>query len=692
MHLRAIRPRLWPACLVVAALLAPGAMFAAEKPRLRVDDYQIQAEIQPVKHELTAQARVKFTALEDLSVAVFELNNALRPTRVSDPEGHTLQVERVTQDSTIRVTLPSGLAKGSSTTLTFEYTGTLENGDQSPVPGLKLAYVGSEETYLLYAGRWFPVSGYGVNRFTSTIRLTVPAFMTAVGSGNATAIAGGAPQLARPSRAARATRAQTRTEARTEERPQPTGAVKTYTFAWDKPSFPGTILAGTFGEASYTMGGVKAQVYFQPVHKDLASDYGNTALREFQQFSSLYGPSLAPAIKVVELPDDTVPSAWAPEIAAIASRAITPKVNYRLLANTIAHQWWGASVSPASREDWWISDGFARYSEARYVQSAAGETGYQEAVKDIDVGAMAYDTIPLASVAKLDVFSPEFQSLVTDKGAAILNMLRYAIGTDAFDRAMRTFAQKFALKPATVADFRSVCEQVSGQQLGWFFTQWLNSTGAPEFKNKYTIYRLGNNKGFRVVGEITQDLDLFRMPVELKVDTDGKTEDKRIEVVGTDSPYTIDTFGRPRRIVIDPNDRVLKNSPDIKVRTAILRGQQLVQQGDLAEALKQFQNALASNQNSSLAHYRIAEVFFLQHNYQAAANAYREALNGDGEPKWTEVWSHIQLGKIFDLTDQRERATNEYRQALQTNDNTQGAMDEARKYLQAPYKEKQSSG
>ncbi len=693
MRLTALRPQLWPACLALAALLAPGApAIAAEKPRLRVDEYQIQAEIQPVKHELTAQARVKFTALEDLSVAVFELNNALRPARISDEEGHTLQVERVTQDSTVRVALPNGLAKNASTTLTFEYSGTLENGDQSPVPGLKLAYVGSEETYLLYAGRWFPLSGYGTNRFTATIRLTVPAFMTAVGSGNPSVSAGGPPQLARPARTTRAARAQARTEARAEERPQPSGAVKTYVFAWDKPSFPGTIFAGTFGEASYTMGGVKAQVYFQPLHKDLASDYGNTALREFQQFSSLYGAPLTSTIKVVEMPDDTVPSAWAPEIAAIAGRAISAKVNYRLLANAIAHQWWGASVSPATRDDWWLSDGFARYSEARYVQSAAGEAGYQEAVKDIDVGALAYDTIPLASVAKLDVFSPEFQSLVTDKGAALLNMLRYAVGSDAFDRAMRSFAQQFAGKPATVADFRGICEQASGQQLGWFFTQWLNSTGAPEFKNKYTIYRLGNNKGFRVVGEITQDLDLFRMPVELKVDTDGKTEEKRIEVVGTDSPYTIETFGRPRRIVIDPNDRVLKNSPDVKVRTAILRGQQLVQQGDLAEALKQFQNALSSNQNSSLAHYRIAEVFFLQHNYQSAANAYREALNGDGEPKWTEVWSHIQLGKIFDLTDQRERATNEYRQALQTNDNTQGAMDEARKYLQAPYKEKQSSG
>jgi tetratricopeptide (TPR) repeat protein len=177
----------------------------------------------------------------------------------------------------------------------------------------------------------------------------------------------------------------------------------------------------------------------------------------------------------------------------------------------------------------------------------------------------------------------------------------------------------------------------------------------------------------------------------LKVDTDGKTEMKRVTVSGTDSPFSIETFGRPRRITVDPNDWVLKNSGDLKVRTAILRGTQLVQQGDLAEALKQFQNALESNKNSSLAHYRIAEVFFLQRNYQAAANAYRESLNGDGDPRWTEVWSHIQLGKIYDVTGQRERATNEYRQALQTNDNTQGALDEARKYLSAPYQRERNA-
>ena len=137
---------------------------------------------------------------------------------------------------------------------------------------------------------------------------------------------------------------------------------------------------------------------------------------------------------------------------------------------------------------------------------------------------------------------------------------------------------------------------------------------------------------------------------------------------------------------------MLTNSKDIKLRSSIVRGQGLIQQGDLAAALSEFNKALEVNKNSSLAHYRIAEVFFMQKNYQSSANAYRESLNGDGDPRWTEVWSHLQLGKIFDVSGQRDRAVNEYRQAVQTNDNTQGAQDEARKYLQAPYAQPKTTG
>jgi aminopeptidase N len=664
----------WPArralCSAIAFFLCLAISrpsLAAEKTRLRADDYQIDVELLPQSHKLSAHVVVKVTALEDISIATFQLNNDLRITKLTDAANKPLSPERNTQDSTVRFALNSGLAKNASTTFTFDYEGTLESADDSPVPGLKLAYVGPDTSYLLYSGLWFPVEGYGVNRFTSTISVTVPAHMVVIGSGKETSGTAGkkaATDLANS---------------------------KTFTFSWDKPSFPGTIVAGAFEEVKSDEAGMDLHVFFKPNKQSLAAEYASTAIKAFTYFITQYGLAPSPRLEIVEIPDDTVPSAWAPGIVALASRAITDKVNYRLLADTIAHQWWGVSVSPVSKDDWWIVDGFARYSEARYVESAAGEAGLEEMVKDMSVGALAYDTVPLSSADKLDYFSPEFQSLVTDKGAMILHMLRWVVGDKKYLEIMRDFAAKYAGKSASTDNFEAISEKVYGQKLTWFYSQWMDSTSAPEFKAKYTIYRLGNNKGFRIVGAITQDLDLFRMPVDLKVDTDGRTEDKRIEVVGTDSPFSVETFGRPRRIAIDPENRVLTNSRDIKLRSSILRGQGLIQQNDLAGALSEFNKALEVNKNSSLAHYRIAEVFFLQKNYQASANAYRSSLNGDGEPRWTEVWSHLQLGKIFDVTGQRERAVNEYRQAIQTNDNTQGALEESRRYMQKPYEREKGS-
>jgi tetratricopeptide (TPR) repeat protein len=664
------QPRSSALWLLPALLLFCLPSWAAEKLHFHADNYEIDAVLNPHEHKIAAHAKVKITALEDLNIATFHLHNLLRLTRVSDAAGKPLTADRMPQDSSVRVSLKNTLTKDQSTTLTFDYEGVLDSADDSPVQGLKLTSISDDTSYLLYAGYWFPVNVYGIDRFSATINVTVPAHMIVIGSGTVS-----------PGQAAAIKGASSGG-----------GSTKTFSLKYDKASFPGTIVAGDFGDYYSTEAGIELHVYFKPTHKDLAAAYAQTAVKEFTYFITLYGPPASNELRVVELPDDTVPSAWAPELAALASRGITPRTNYRLLANTIAHQWWGTSTSPASRDDWWLEDGFARYSEARYIESAAGSAGLQEAVKDMSVGALSYDTVPLSSAGKLDPFSPEFQSLVTDKGAMVLHMLRWVIGDQKFDQAMRDFASQYAGKTATVDDFRNLVEKDYGDKLTWFFSQWLDSTGAPEFKTQYSVYRLGNNKGFRVVGRIAQDLDLFRMPVELKIDTDGKTETKRVDVVGTDSAFNIDTFGRPRRISIDADNHLLKNSTDIKLRAGIQRGQALVQQGDLAGALSEFNKALEINKNSSLAHYRVAEVFFLQHNYQASANAYRDCLNGDGEPRWTEVWSHIQLGKIFDITGQRERATNEYRQAIQTNDNTQGALDEARRYLQKAYEQPKSSG
>jgi hypothetical protein len=88
---------------------------------------------------------------------------------------------------------------------------------------------------------------------------------------------------------------------------------------------------------------------------------------------------------------------------------------------------------------------------------------------------------------------------------------------------------------------------------------------------------------------------------------------------------------------------------------------------------------------SSLAMYCVGEYFLQKHEYQASVNAYRDSLAGDGNPAWTNVWDHIQIGKIFDMTSQRERAVAQYQLAIETGDNTNGAIHQARELLQHPF-------
>jgi TonB family protein len=100
-----------------------------------------------------------------------------------------------------------------------------------------------------------------------------------------------------------------------------------------------------------------------------------------------------------------------------------------------------------------------------------------------------------------------------------------------------------------------------------------------------------------------------------------------------------------------------------------------------SDSVEQYRKDLEANPKSSLAHFRIGEIYLRQGDSNAAANEFRSALNGDVLPKWTEVWSHINLGKIYDSSGQRARAVNEYQLAQRTNDNTQGAQDAAAEYL-----------
>lgn len=92
-------------------------------------------------------------------------------------------------------------------------------------------------------------------------------------------------------------------------------------------------------------------------------------------------------------------------------------------------------------------------------------------------------------------------------------------------------------------------------------------------------------------------------------------------------------------------------------------------QSNSEDSLEKYRKELGTNPSSSLAHYRMGEIFYQQQNHQAASNEFREALNGDLQPPWIETNSHLMLATIYNLHGQYDRAQNEYRFALSVNRN-----------------------
>jgi aminopeptidase N len=623
-------------------------------PRFEVTNYAITAELYPSTHTLTAKARVDFLPKSDLTTLSFELHSGLRVEKILDASGQQVRFRQ--EGLNLEVDFLNPLPQGKPSSLTVHYGGTLASADGSPVENLKLAYVGTEGSYLLYSGRWFPVSGYGVNRFGATLNITVPSDEMVIASGKPTA----------PLREA--------------------GKV-TYTFVDEQPSFPGTVLAGAYVVQPATAVGADIALYLKPGHENFAASYGETAAKILAFFSDRFGPLPSGHLSLVEIEDGTVGGYTAPGVVALASRAFTTQVNYRLLAHEISHQWWRCLVSPASPDDAFLDEGLATYSAAMYVQQAAGETAFEDIMREVEVGALTHeDVAAIAQAGHLHEFTPEYQSIVFQKGAMVFHMLRWVLGDEAFLKTLQAMVQQYAWKSISTEEFQKLAETVSKQELTYFFAQWVSSTGAPQFKRTWAVYRTA--KGYQVVGKIQQDLDLFRMPVEIRVYCEGiRPVNQRVDMVGTTADFTVNARTKPLRVVVDPASRILKYDDKIRFQVEMARADQLVQQQALLEAIKQYNVVLEMNRNSSLAHYRIGEVLFKLRNYTAAMESLREALNGDLDPKWVEVWSHLTLGKIFDVTGQRDRALNEYQRALQTNDNTQGALDEANRYIQKPFSE-----
>jgi aminopeptidase N len=243
----------------------------------------------------------------------------------------------------------------------------------------------------------------------------------------------------------------------------------------------------------------------------------------------------------------------------------TGSVRWRnVVIHEIAHQWFGNAVTEADWDDVWLSEGFATYFTLRYIEHAYGRDEFVRGLLSSRNTVMSFAaknpayTIVHKNLSRMeDVTS----SHTYQKGSWTLHMLRGVVGEAAFQRGIRAYYAKHFNGTATTTDFRRAMEEASGQELGWFFEQWLYKPGTLTLNGSWSYDAAA--KQVRIALDQTQtDGNLFTMPIEVGVYSKGQPTPalERVRITGKNNTFTINAPTAPDSVQLDPNLWVLMQS------------------------------------------------------------------------------------------------------------------------------------
>ncbi|MFO1078169.1 MAG: M1 family metallopeptidase [Planctomycetota bacterium] len=245
-------------------------------------------------------------------------------------------------------------------------------------------------------------------------------------------------------------------------------------------------------------------------------------------------------------------------------------VSEYLTAHELSHQWWGDLVTCATWHDIWLNEGFATFSEALWAERKLGGTlaAYLSRMQT-NKPTNTSGTVWVTDISNVNaVFST---NNVYRKGGWALHMLRGVLGDATFFQCLADYRAAFGGSSATTADFRGVCEQTAGRDLGWFFDEWIMNPGSPAYTYGWRA-RTWNGRQY-VLLELDQTQTLqaaFTMPIKVRVTTAAGTEtqvvwndrrqDQRVIALTSTSPATA--------IAIDPDQWILRSTPVARTFTA----------------------------------------------------------------------------------------------------------------------------
>jgi hypothetical protein len=540
-------------------------------------DYDVDVSLTPQRQFITGRVKMhlKIRSAPAGQIQIHLADSLAVQSITSDRFGRLFSL-RIKNQNIVLVNMPALLMPDTDVTLTIAYAGRLApqptsleaialgsaqgttgSGASQPPPPTPSnldqlqdrsldvvpegsAFVRPEPTYL-YSNRslWYPQSPV-TDYATGTLRISVPADLTCIASGEPAAdspkfVAGDTPLDSR----------------------------KIFTFVASRPvryfSFvvskfvPTDHLTMAFDDSSEArqaslarnapaMGGdvygtIDVAVFTNPRQTGRAHDLAERTADIAQFYQSLVGDSpyrtfavalvesLQPGghspgyFAVIDQPLPNVPVTWRDDPAAFS------RFPDFFIAHELAHQWWGQAVGWRNYHEQWLSEGLAQYFAALYAQHERGDDTFASVLRQMrkwSIDESAEGPVYFGyRVGHIRADSRAFRAIVYDKGAIVLHMLRRLVGDDAFFQGIRRFYAESRFDKASTDDLRRAMEVESGQKLDRFFDRWIYGSSLPHLKFVWRVEHApgpaGPGDNAQLVLHFDQVGEIFDIPVTVAV-------------------------------------------------------------------------------------------------------------------------------------------------------------------------------
>ena len=233
-----------------------------------------------------------------------------------------------------------------------------------------------------------------------------------------------------------------------------------------------------------------------------------------------------------------------------------------IVSHELAHQWWGDLITLRTWAHAWMNESFGTYSDYLYHRYEKGEDeGAVNLLSKLNSYLREAKTRYIRPIVTDHYDRPQdvFDSHSYPKGALVLHMLRNLVGEEPFFRTLSYFLHRHEFEAVDTQDFIRAVKTVTGQNLDWFFEQWIFKPGHPVFEVRSEWDAAGKTLRLKVsqVQDFSRGIPVFKAPVSIRIVTPAGAETKTVWIREKAETFEFPAAQKPRLVRFDEGNNLL---------------------------------------------------------------------------------------------------------------------------------------